>query len=88
MSRQKIESDPFFRSVGPPYASSKGNPTRRMTPMAGNSVFGGPRDPNSFLMHGDSIANPGHASKGCLITPPWMRALIPNGETVYATAVR
>lgn len=29
--------------------------------------------PGSYRMHGDSIANPGHASEGCLIAPHEVR---------------
>lgn len=31
------------------------------------------RDPDSFLIHGDSIAKPGMASKGCVIQAPDVR---------------
>ena len=33
------------------------------------------RDPFSFRIHGDDIANPGHGSKGCLVWPRFLREL-------------
>lgn len=36
----------------------------RLTPDAQTETFGR----TGFLIHGDSIANPGHASKGCVAT--------------------
>jgi len=74
--------------IGEPYASPKGTPTRRLIPLPGNSVYGSGRDANSFLAHADSIDDPGNASEGCLITPPWIRELIPTGELLWVTSGR
>jgi Protein of unknown function (DUF2778) len=43
-----------------------------LTPSADNQMFG--RD--EFLIHGDSITNPGNASEGCIILPLFARERI------------
>src|SRR5258708_27586117 len=51
-------------SIGPPHDTPDHGPhVMRLTPDAATDTFG--RD--GFLIHGDSIANPGTASHGCVI---------------------
>lgn len=44
----------------------------RLEPDPGNQMFGR----SAFLIHGDSIKNPGTASQGCIILPRAIRELI------------
>jgi len=52
--------------------------TLPLTPQQGNDVFNAERNPNSFLIHGDSIdpARYGDASTGCIICPRGTRDII------------
>lgn len=43
-----------------------------LVPNEGNDMF----DRNAFLIHGDSVSNPGHASEGCVIMPRFARERI------------
>lgn len=52
---------------------TKGKKAMRLSPVNHNAL--GRTD---FLIHGDSIANPGTASKGCIILPKEVRILIGN----------
>jgi hypothetical protein len=57
-------------SIGPPHDTPTHGPhVMALTPAAGTNTFG--RD--GFLIHGDSIANPGTASHGCIILPRAIR---------------
>jgi hypothetical protein len=47
----------------------------RMTPV-GHDAHGR----SAFQLHGDSIRNPGTASKGCPIAPRWLREVINNSK--------
>ena len=50
--------------IGPPQDTATHGPhVMALTPVDGTNTFG--RD--GFLIHGDSIANPGTASHGCII---------------------
>src|SRR5436305_15310341 len=56
--------------IGPPHDTPTHGPhVMALTPAAGTNTFG--RD--GFLIHGDSIANPGAASHGCIILPRTIR---------------
>ena len=61
--------------------------TLPLTPQWGNDIFDTSRDPDTFLIHGDNINNPGNASKGCIVCPPSARQTINNqgGGTVHVT---
>ena len=53
-------------SIGPPHDTTTHGPhVMPLTPLAGTDTFG--RD--AFLIHGDSVSNPGTASHGCIILP-------------------
>jgi type VI secretion system (T6SS) effector TldE1-like protein len=55
-----------FYGIDAPINSSKHGPfALPLLPDPGNDMFG--RD--EFLIHGDSIENPGTASEGCIIQP-------------------
>jgi hypothetical protein len=50
----------------------------RLTPDAANTMFGR----SGFLIHGDSIARPGFASRGCIIAGRLIReAIAASGDT-------
>jgi hypothetical protein len=50
--------------VGPPHDTAAHGPfVLTLTPHPGNEMFGRA----GFLIHGDSVANPGTASQGCII---------------------
>jgi hypothetical protein len=49
-------------------------PVLRLVPDPANEMFG--RD--GFLMHGDSISQPGTASLGCIVVAHWVRTQIAN----------
>lgn len=56
-----------------PYNDHERGPiVMRLTPVAKTNTFG--RD--GFLMHGDSIHDPGTASHGCIIMPATVRAYV------------
>ena len=66
-----------FYSIGAAFTHPKCGPVAmRLTPSAGTDMHG--RD--GFLIHGDSVANPGTASEGCPIMPRSNRTKIPLGE--------
>ena len=51
-------------SIGEPHDSPEHGPfAMRLTPDPANEMFGR----SSFLMHGDSLRDPGEASEGCII---------------------
>jgi hypothetical protein len=56
-------------TIGPPYDSSHSPYTLRLTPDPKNDMHGRA----GFLIHGDSIHNPGTASQGCIILPRSIR---------------
>jgi len=59
--------------IGAPYTSPNTGPyTLALAPMNGTDTLGR----NSFRIHGDSIANPGTASHGCIILPRAVRQQI------------
>lgn len=60
-------------TIGTPYNSAKtGAFTLPLTPDKNNSMCGR----SSFLIHGDSISNPGMASQGCIIASKHVREKI------------
>jgi len=66
--------------------SSKGPLTIDLHPKNNNDVFKTNRDPNSFRVHGDSSANPGNASEGCIIcNKPTRETLSSEGGTIKVT---
>jgi hypothetical protein len=66
--------------IGPPHRTdTHGDHVLSLTPWKQNYMFG--RD--AFLIHGDSIADPGTASEGCVILSRALREQISNsGDTV------
>jgi RHS repeat-associated protein len=56
---------------------SKGPMTIVLKPVAANNNAKW-HDRDAFLIHGDSINNPGNASEGCIVLPPGMRQQIIN----------
>jgi len=59
-----------YKIVGPPLNTELHGPyVLRLLPdeLTRASIVDLGRDPDSFLMHGDSIAHPGCASEGCII---------------------
>jgi len=60
-------------AIGDPYDSNHtGKFSLPLTPDKNNEMYGR----GSFLIHGDSIANPGTASNGCIILPRMVRMKI------------
>jgi hypothetical protein len=60
------------------YTNSKGPMTITLTPKPDTQTFGR----SAFRIHGDSIANPGTASEGCIIMNATTRHMIINsGDT-------
>ena len=60
---------------GPPVNTAEHGPfVLTLSPAAGTNTFGR----SGFLMHGDSIAAPGTASKGCIIMPRTAREQVWN----------
>ena len=55
-------------SIGPP-EPGHGGYALRLTPMPGTDTLGR----GGFLIHGDSVRNPGSASLGCIIVSRWAR---------------
>lgn len=49
-------------------------PVMRLVPDPANEMFGRA----GFLMHGDSISDPGTASLGCIIMAHWVRTQVAN----------
>jgi hypothetical protein len=58
---------------GPPIDSSEHGPyVLRLEPKKGTETYGR----SGFLIHGDSVSDPGNASKGCLIASKEVRSRI------------
>lgn len=52
-------------TIGPAFDTVEHGPcVMRLTPQAGTNEYGRA----GFLIHGDSISNPGHGSEGCICT--------------------
>jgi RHS repeat-associated protein len=70
-------------TMGPAYDSNKGKNTIPLDPDATNAMC----SRSGFLMHGDSIANPGTASEGCIIMSLATRTTIADagGGTLTVT---
>ena len=66
-------------SIGPPHDTAAHGPhVMALTPAAGTDMFGRA----GFLIHGDSIANPGAGSHGCIVLAPAIRHQISiSGDT-------
>lgn len=57
-------------TIGEPQDTTTHGPfVLRLTPVAGNFCCGR----SGFLIHGDSVKNPGSASEGCIILPRAVR---------------
>src|SRR5262249_38917764 len=59
-----------YTIVGPPFNSPKHGPfVLHLRPDAATTqrIAGFGRDPDTFLLHGDSVHEPGTASQGCII---------------------
>jgi hypothetical protein len=64
-------------SIGAPYTDpEKGALVMALTPSATTETFGR----SAFLIHGDSIHNPGQASKGCVILSHATRLAISESD--------
>jgi Protein of unknown function (DUF2778) len=64
-------------TIGHPYDSMDHGPyVLPLMPHIGNQMFGR----SNFLMHGDSIPNPGKASKGCVVMARAIRELVGEDE--------
>lgn len=60
-------------AIGQPFThKTAGVFVMRLHPVAGTNTFGR----SGFLIHGDSIKNPGTASQGCIVLPRWVRRTI------------
>lgn len=58
---------------GPPFSTTEHGPyVMHLTPASGTNTFGR----SAFLIHGDSAAHPGEASRGCVIVPHNIRESI------------
>jgi hypothetical protein len=65
----------YYTITGPPYNDPEHGPfVMKLIPDPTNQMFGR----SDFLMHGDSIENPGCASKGCIIMPRNVRERVWN----------
>lgn len=64
--------------IGPQHQhQSKGPITMALTPVGHNA-----HGRTHFLIHGDSIQNPGNASEGCVVLPrPVREAIAASGDT-------
>ncbi len=71
-----------FYAIGPPHKTdTHGDHVLALTPWKQNTMFN--RD--AFLIHGDSIAEPGTASQGCIILSRVLREQISaSGDPVLA----
>ncbi len=59
--------------IGPPHDTPSHGPfVLALTPSAETNTFGR----SGFLIHGDSVSNPGTASHGCIILPRALRQAI------------
>ncbi len=71
--RERGPIPPGAYSIGDPFNSDDHGPfCLRLTPYPINQMFG--RD--GFLIHGDSVKEPGTASEGCIIMPRSVREAI------------
>jgi len=72
--------------IGSPYDSPTHGPfVLPLTPDAANNMFGR----HSFLIHGDSVKEPGTASEGCVIAPRVLREQIyKSGDKQLVVAAR
>lgn len=66
-------------TIGAPFThSTAGAYTLRLTPAAGNDMCGRA----GFLIHGDSVSNPGTASTGCIVLIKSRRKeIVDSGDT-------
>lgn len=62
----------FYDIQVPESSPTHGPYAMRLLPDAGNHMFGR----GGFLIHGDSLERPGHASEGCIILPRYARETI------------
>lgn len=69
-------------SVGPAYEDGELGPlVMNLDAMPGTPTY----DRIEFRIHGDSITNPGYASKGCIVMPESTRlAIIQSKETLLS----
>lgn len=67
-----------YRIVGTPFTHSRAGPyTLKLQPYRENDMCGRA----GFLIHGDSIKDPGNASNGCIIlAPDYRRKLFKSGD--------
>ena len=66
-----------YYTIGEAYKDAhKGQLTMTLTPDSDNEMYGR----SGFLIHGDSIANPGTASEGCIIANFQTRQMISLSE--------
>ncbi len=56
----------------------------RLTPCAGTQTFGR----SGFLIHGDSIKQPGTASHGCIILPRTARLLVSKSHSKQLRVIK
>jgi hypothetical protein len=62
-----------YHILGPPFDSTTHGPyVLRLDPAPGNDMLGRA----GFLVHGDSLKDPGGASLGCIVLPHTVRELI------------
>ena len=66
-------------AIGPPHDTTAHGPhVMALTPLPDTNTF----SREGFLIHGDSLQNPGTASHGCIILPPDVRKQISaSGDT-------
>ncbi|ADG17543.1 conserved hypothetical protein [Paraburkholderia atlantica] len=68
-----------YRITEPFNHAHAGRYTLRLEPAIGTQTFGR----SGFMIHGDSLKNPGNASEGCIIFPLLIRQRIWNsGDTL------
>ena len=70
-------------SMGQAYASNKGKFTIPLKPVNHSA-----HKRTAFLIHGDSIANPGTASHGCIILPLQTRKVLSDSNDKILNVVR
>ena len=54
-----------------------------LTPSPANTMFGR----SGFLIHGDSIVDPGNASEGCVIMPLFIREAISSSDDMTLAVI-
>jgi hypothetical protein len=59
----------FYEIEAPIDSSTHGPYAMALVPDVANTMF----DRSEFMIHGDGIHNPGHASEGCIILPRFAR---------------